>query len=763
MEISWSGSGVNGSGKNAAVTSGTAGTVTVTASAGGKTASYDVTFTDPEPAGPVVDSVSISGESSAEVGKSVQLTANLTMTSGNASDVTVTWSGTGVTGNGTTATVTSSSAGTVTATVSAGGKTATHTVTFTEPQPAGPVVSAIKITGATSAKTGEKVSLTAELTMSSGNAADVAVTWTADGGTLDTSKTPVTLTCAEEKTIKVTAKAQDKQAEITVIFSKAAVKVTKITLDQTALSLKTGESKALKATLEPADATDKTIKWSSSNTAVATVDDKGNVKAVAKGSADITAASVDGTVKAVCKVTVTDALSVTLEAPGSMKVGEEKQLKWTTIGDVDTSKTKVTSSDTKLATVDNNGKVKALAKGKVTIKVTVTDKNGKTAEHSAELEIKEADAIEVKLEPTALSLKVGDKVTVKSTVSNDGGKGVKWECSDYNILQIISSNEKECIVKALKPGTVKLKAVSNAKSEVTASCEVKVADLDMSAKLKDKSGNQMYVKDGENYREATVADYYNYSNFYRKQDNAQYRYTGWQNLDGKRYYFDKNGVFVTGDQIIQGMQYTFNSDGSLKVNAAFGIDVSKHNGNIDWNAVKNSGVEFVIIRCGYRGSATGVLVEDPKFKTNIQGAINAGLKVGIYFFSQAVNEVEAVEEASMTISLINKYKITYPVYIDVEAANGRGDTIDNATRTKVIRAYCQTLKNSGYTAGIYANKNWLETKFTVGELSSYKIWLAQYAAVPTYGGRYEMWQYSSTGRISGISGNVDLNSSYMTY
>ena len=196
--------------------------------------------------------------------------------------------------------------------------------------------------------------------------------------------------------------------------------------------------------------------------------------------------------------------------------------------------------------------------------------------------------------------------------------------------------------------------------------------------------------------------------------------------------------------------------------AAMGPDISTFNGKVDFDKLKDQ-VDFVIIRCGYRGSATGVLVEDPKFKTNIQGAINAGLKVGIYFFSQAVNEVEAVEEASMTISLINKYKITYPVYIDVEAANGRGDTIDNATRTKVIRAYCQTLKNSGYTAGIYANKNWLETKFNVGELSSYKIWLAQYAAVPTYGGRYEMWQYSSTGRISGISGNVDLNSSYMTY
>ena len=194
-----------------------------------------------------------------------------------------------------------------------------------------------------------------------------------------------------------------------------------------------------------------------------------------------------------------------------------------------------------------------------------------------------------------------------------------------------------------------------------------------------------------------------------------------------------------------------------------GIDVSKHNGSINWTEVKNSGVSFVIIRCGYRGSATGVLVEDPKFKANIQGAAAAGLKVGIYFFSQAVNRVEAVEEASMTIELIRNYKISYPVFLDVEAAGGRADGLSAAARTEVINAYCQTLKNSGYTAGVYANKTWLNSKINVGSLGGYRIWLAQYAAAPTYNGRYEMWQYSSTGRISGISGNVDLNISYLGY
>ena len=120
---------------------------------------------------------------------------------------------------------------------------------------------------------------------------------------------------------------------------------------------------------------------------------------------------------------------------------------------------------------------------------------------------------------------------------------------------------------------------------------------------------------------------------------------------------------VTGEQIIQGAKYNFASDGSLVTEGGvMGIDVSKWNGNIDWKAVKNSGVSYVIIRTGFRGSTQGSLVEDNKFRQNIKGATNAGLKVGVYFFSQAINEVEAVEEASMVLNLVSGYKITYPIF-----------------------------------------------------------------------------------------------------
>ena len=294
------------------------------------------------------------------------------------------------------------------------------------------------------------------------------------------------------------------------------------------------------------------------------------------------------------------------------------------------------------------------------------------------------------------------------------------------------------------------------------------AKKDTTTTLKSTDGKVIYVKDDNgSFREAKYADYYTKKEFYLKtsKTTGQYRYTGWQTIDGRTYFFDKNGNKVTGEQVIQGAKYNFNSDGSLNSGSGhMGIDVSKWNGNIDWNAVKNSGVSYVIIRCGYRGSTTGALIEDPKFRSNIQGAQKAGLKVGVYFFTQAVNEVEAVEEASMVISLVKGYNISYPVFLDVEASNGRGDRIDAATRTAVCRAFCQTIQNSGYKAGIYANKTWLNSYLDAPGLSSYKIWLAQYAASPSYTRtRYDMWQYSSKGSVAGISGNVDMNISYLGY
>lgn len=198
--------------------------------------------------------------------------------------------------------------------------------------------------------------------------------------------------------------------------------------------------------------------------------------------------------------------------------------------------------------------------------------------------------------------------------------------------------------------------------------------------------------------------------------------------------------------------------------AVFGIDVSKYNGDIDWNKVKNEGVKFAIIRCGYRGSQTGAIVEDPFFRQNIEGATTAGIPVGVYFFTQAVDEREAVEEASAVLSLIKGYGLTYPIFIDSESAGGKGraDNLDVPTRSRVLQAFCETIRSGKYKAGIYASKNWFNNRLDISKLSADNVtWLAEYAEQPSYGGVYQIWQYSSGGRIPGIEGRVDMNMSYL--
>ena len=193
-----------------------------------------------------------------------------------------------------------------------------------------------------------------------------------------------------------------------------------------------------------------------------------------------------------------------------------------------------------------------------------------------------------------------------------------------------------------------------------------------------------------------------------------------------------------------------------------GIDVSKYNKEIDWNRVRSSGIEFAIIRAGYRGSSTGVLVEDPYFRQNLAGAKAAGMRIGVYFFTQAVNPDEAREEAEAVASLVNASDLSLPVFLDVESSGnvngGRADLLDTVTRTEVVRTFCETAENLGYSAGVYANKTWMTNRLDMSSLAPYTKWLAQYRAEgPTYEGDYSIWQYTSSGSVDGINGRVDLD------
>lgn len=366
----------------------------------------------------------------------------------------------------------------------------------------------------------------------------------------------------------------------------------------------------------------------------------------------------------------------------------------------------------------------------------------------------------VKIEGSA-AIQMGSTSSLKGTTTPEGGV-ITWTSDNTGIVTVDGNG----VMTGVSEGTA---TITGTCGDAKAVWQVKVTKNytgDTVTKLKDKDGNQVYVKNSDGkYVEAVYADYYKDQMLYLRRANAECFYTGWQTIDGYTYFYDKNGKYVTGEQVIQGAKYSFDSQGRMSSNSGtLGIDVSKWNGSIDWNAVKNSGVSYVIIRCGYRGSSTGALIEDPKFASNIKGAKAAGLKVGVYFFSQAVNEVEAVEEASMALNLVSGYGLDYPIFLDVEASNGRGDAIDVGTRTAVCKAFCATIQNSGYKAGVYANTTWFTTKINAGSLTGYKIWLAQYASAPTYTAtKYDMWQYTSKGSVNGISGSVDMNISYLNY
>ena len=239
-------------------------------------------------------------------------------------------------------------------------------------------------------------------------------------------------------------------------------------------------------------------------------------------------------------------------------------------------------------------------------------------------------------------------------------------------------------------------------------------------------------------------------------------FDGWYS-DGSGMYFLNNGNAFTGWHWINGLNYYFNASGVLS--STIVIDVSTYNGNINWNAVKASGINDVIIRVGYRGWGTGRIVKDNRFDQNVQGARAAGLNVGAYFVTQAINTAEAVEEASFIVQEANMNGLNLPLVIDVEWAGsgseqGRGNYLSAGERTAVINAFCETVWSAGRVPMVYANRNWSNNYINSPAIVPYaEIWVAQYADIDetTYGGRYNMWQFRSDGSVNGISGNVDMS------
>lgn len=192
-----------------------------------------------------------------------------------------------------------------------------------------------------------------------------------------------------------------------------------------------------------------------------------------------------------------------------------------------------------------------------------------------------------------------------------------------------------------------------------------------------------------------------------------------------------------------------------------GIDVSHYQGEIEWEKVKNSGIEFVMIRLGFRGyGQEGVLKLDTKFQENIQGARAAGLDVGVYFFSQAITEQEAREEAEFVIEHLQPYDLQLPVAYDPETIlhdEARTDDVTGEQFTKNTVAFCETIENAGYDSMVYCNMLWQAYELDLKAIANYPIWYADYESKPQTPYHFEYWQYSNEGRVDGIQGNVDLN------
>ena len=251
-------------------------------------------------------------------------------------------------------------------------------------------------------------------------------------------------------------------------------------------------------------------------------------------------------------------------------------------------------------------------------------------------------------------------------------------------------------------------------------------------------------------------------------------------LSRMRAYVDANFVFVSGARAAINFNLTRNdyddaafyvSGGRLRYGGPaetvrYGIDVSYHQGKIDWEAVAADGIDFAIIRCGYRDYGAGALHEDARFRENVAGARAAGLDVGIYFFSQALSVAEALEEAAYTLELIDGYDITFPVVFDWEQMTDTGSrsaSPDWKMVTDCTVAFCDAMAAAGYTPMTYFNVSMAYLRLDMERIDAYPAWLAWYHDYPGYIYDYQMWQYSSTGRVAGIGTNVDMDICFVNF
>ncbi|MDE7016603.1 MAG: glycoside hydrolase family 25 protein [Lachnospiraceae bacterium] len=230
-------------------------------------------------------------------------------------------------------------------------------------------------------------------------------------------------------------------------------------------------------------------------------------------------------------------------------------------------------------------------------------------------------------------------------------------------------------------------------------------------------------------------------------------------------YLEKNTYdFTNLSETANLKKYT---DNGKKI-SSIGVDVSKHNGVINFRGIKSAGIDYVMIRLGARGYSTGQLSLDDNFVENIESAIEMDLDIGIYFYSQAVNQEEATQEANFVIQNLEPYKehISYPVAFDMEhVANGKAriDGLSREDKTSITSTFLSGIRAAGYMPMLYGNKEWLIKNVDLAKLTDYDVWLSQDEDIPDYPYQFAMWQYTTTGVLNGITGDANLNICFVNY
>lgn len=220
--------------------------------------------------------------------------------------------------------------------------------------------------------------------------------------------------------------------------------------------------------------------------------------------------------------------------------------------------------------------------------------------------------------------------------------------------------------------------------------------------------------------------------------------------------YDPDAFMADGDGV---MHYYVDGERASRK----GIDVSRYQDKIDWEKVAGDEVDYAFIRLGIRGYTEGEILEDETFERNISGALKNDIDVGVYFFTQAMSVEEAEEEAEFVIDSITPYKVTYPVVLDVEAVtstNARGNDLTSKERTEYCIAFCEKIKEAGYTPMIYGNLKTFMLLLNIEELEEYDKWFAYYDEAYYFPYDFKIWQYTNKGKVAGIKGDVDLNISF---